>query len=205
MWIRKEKGRGKKKKEKKKEKGEGRIIASFFFVYFTFYPINSSPRTCSKSILSVSPPTAIMFSAAVRPRRTAAIPTFGAAFAASGNASRCSQVPSNSKTTHHRSCSGRPSRCLPSLPRLSRPLRSAPPRSRRCGATSVLTSYERAHVVERCAPAISGPARPHTSRGPARVITGRLPRRQRRRLARREHRAQCGGFGDPPGDDARRA
>ena len=162
MWIRKEKGERKKEKRKEKRGRRGEDYEAkceFFFVYFTFYPINSSPRTCSKSILSVSPPTAIMFSAAVRPRRAAAIQTFGAAFAASGNASRCAQVPSNSTTTHHRSCSGRPSRCLPSLPRLSRPLRSTPPRSRRCSTTSVLTSYERAHVVERRAPAISGPAR----------------------------------------------
>ena len=89
-------------------------------------------------------------------------------------------------TTPYQSRPGHPPRCPPSFPRFPRPERSAP--SRACS---------RRDATRPCMPSATA-SRAWAVAQPSRLSIGRLPRRRRRRLARRERRAWCGGFGNPP-------
>ena len=129
------------------------------------------PSSCSAPPRSCAAPPPLDF-----------LPHFGAA----STASRRAQAPLNRPTTPYQSRPGHPPRCPPSFPRLPRPDRSAP--SRACS---------RRDATRPCMPSATA-SRAWAVAQPSRLSIGRLPRRRRRRLARRERRAWCGGFGNPP-------
>lgn len=129
------------------------------------------PSSCSAPPRSCAAPPPLDF-----------LPLFGAA----STASRRAQAPLNRPTTPYQSRPGHPPRCPPSFPRLPRPDRSAP--SRACS---------RRDATRPCMPSATA-SRAWAVAQPSRLSIGRLPRRRRRRLARRERRAWCGGFGNPP-------